>query len=436
MLDPTRRAFLQRVSLASLGASWLGARSWIVDLGATPASARERGARPQARAEGVIHLHLEGGLSHIDTFDPKPDAPIEVRGPFATVKSKLDGEPLSVLLQKTAQVADKLTLIRSFTHTEADHDRGTHSVLTGYQPSPALVYPALGAVAAHELGGRNDLPPYVAVPGPGTRFSGSGYLSAAFAPFSVGGDPAAKGFSVRDLDAPAGVDGVRRQRREELLARLDADFARLGDADAVHANAAFQRQAAALVESATARAAFDVAAEPAARRARYGENRLGMSCLLARRLVAAGVRYVAVGAGGFDHHVKIANDLPPRMAQVDQALAALLADLDAEGLLQTTLVLVTSEFGRTPKLNGDAGRDHWARVFTVVVAGGGCKRGVVHGGSTATGAEPESDPVTPADLAATVFSLLGIDPDKKLLAGGGRPIGLVRDGRVLHEVVA
>ncbi|MEZ5966532.1 MAG: DUF1501 domain-containing protein [Planctomycetota bacterium] len=425
MQDTTRRAFLQRASLAGLGAS---------SLRPTPArNIRKQATTPRARA--VIHLHLEGGLSHIDTFDPKPDAPVEVRGPFATVRSKLDGEPLGQLLQRTAEIADKLTLVRSFTHTEADHDRGAHSVLTGYQPSPAIVYPALGAVVAQQLGARNDLPPFLVVPGPGSRFFGSGYLSAAFAPFSVGGDPAAQAFKVRDLEAPPDVDAARQARRDAMLAALDAGFAALGDADAVHAGAAFRRQTGALLQSPAARAAFDVGAESAAQKKRYGGSRLGMSCLLARRLAAAGARYVAVSTGGFDHHQRIGNDLPPRMAEVDQAFAALIADLDSQGLLQETLVLLTSEFGRTPKINADAGRDHWPRVFSVVLAGGGIKRGVVHGRSTATGAEPEVDPVRPADLAATVFTLLGIDPDTRLLAGGGRPIGLVRDGRVLTEIL-
>lgn len=425
MPDPTRRAFLQRASLAGLG---LSLRPFT-----TPAV---QPRRDDPKATATIHIHLEGGLSHIDTFDPKPEAPVEVRGAFATVKSRLDGEPLSELLRRTAQVADKLTLIRSFTHAEADHDRGTHSVLTGYQPSPALVYPAMGAVVAHELGLRNDLPPYIGVPGAGSRFFGTGYLSAAYAPFAVGGDPAAARFAVRDLDAPKGVDEARRQQRAELLQALDANFAQLGDADAVQASAEFYRQAEALIESPTARAAFDVGAEPAAMKKRYGENRLGMSCLLARRLVAAGARYVGVSFGGFDHHARIARELPPRMAQVDQALAAVLADLDAQGMLERTLVLLTSEFGRTPRVNGEAGRDHWPRVFSVALAGGGIKRGYVHGKSDPSGAEPECDPVRPADLAATVFKLMGIDPEKKLLAAGGRPIGLVGDGSPIEAVLA
>lgn len=434
MPQPTRRAFLQRSSLYGFGlfaAARLPATAAplaIADLAPLP-------RRGDARADAVIQIHLNGGLSHLDSFDPKPDAPVEVRGPFGTVKSKLDGEPLCELLRRTAEVADKLVLVRSFTHTEADHDRGTHSVLTGYQPSPALVYPSLGAVAAEELGPRTQLPPYVCVPGAGP-FQGTGFLSAAHAPFAVGGNPAQPRYAVRDLDAPRGVDGERRQRRAELLASLDQGFAELGAGDAVAASEAFYRQAWALLDSAEARAAFDLGKEPEAMQQRYGKHTLGMSCLLARRLVAGGARWVTVNGGGFDHHDQIGSGLPPRLTEVDQALAALVADLDAQGMLARTLVLLTSEFGRTPKINPTAGRDHWPRVFTVVLAGGGCKRGVVHGSSNASGAEPERDPVHPADLAATVYHLLGIDPDKRLMAAGDRPVALVRDGSVLQAVLS
>ncbi len=391
--------------------------------------------RTDAPAQALIQIHLGGGLSHLDTFDPKPEAPVEVRGPFETVTSKLAGEPFATTLRNTAAVADRITVIRSMTHTEADHDRGTHTMLTGYQPSPAILYPSIGAVVAHELGVRNDLPPYICVPNAGSQFLGTGYLGAAHGPFSVGGNPAQDRFRVRDLAASQNVDEARRAHRRQMLHDLDAGFASLGDADAVQASEAFYRQAWALIDSPSARAAFDLAAEPDAMKDRYGRRGLGMSALLARRLVQAGARLVVVNAGGFDHHQQIARDLPPRMADVDQAFAALIADLDASGLLATTMVLLTTEFGRTPRLNGDAGRDHWPRVFSVVMAGGGVKRGLVHGSSNASGAEPEADAVRPADLTATVFHQLGIDHEKKLVAPGGRPIDIVRDGRVLHEVL-
>lgn len=427
MSDHDRRTFLGRSLAAGLAACLPQRR----------ASASAAAARPTASgpADAVIHLHLDGGLTHLDTFDPKPDAPAEVRGPFGTVRSKLDGEPFGELVPRIAGVADKLTVVRSFTHTEADHDRGQHSVLTGYQPSPAITYPSLGAVVAHELGGRHDLPPFVCIPA-GSRWFGPGYLSSSHAPFAVGGNPAARDFAVRDLAVPRDVDAARRQRRRELQQQLDRGFQALGDADAVRAIESYYRQAYAMIESPTARAAFDLAAEPDARKERYGRRPVGMGLLLARRLTAAGVRYVAVTRGGFDHHRDLANGLPGAMADVDQAFAALLADLDADGRLDRTLVLLTTEFGRTPRLNADAGRDHWPRVFSILAAGGGVKRGHVHGRSNATGADPEADPVRPADLAATVFTLLGIAPDKRLLAPGNRPIDLVRDGAVVAGILA
>lgn len=427
MRELDRRDFLRSSSLAGLGFG-------LARFGTTP-FARPLAPR-RARADAVIHLHLGGGLSHIDSFDPKPEAPVEVRGPFGVVNCAGHGERVSDQLPKIAAISDKITIVRSVTHAEADHDRGTHSVLTGFQPSPAIVYPSLGAVVAHELPARNDVPAYICVPNVVSAFEGTGYLSAAFAPFAVGGNPARDNFRVRDLAAPKDVTEARRDHRRELLHDLDARFRELGDGDVLAANEEFYRQAYALIGSPAARDAFDLQKEPDAKKDRYGRTGFGMSSLLARRLVQGGARYVMVNLGGFDHHVQIGRDLAARLREVDQTYAALIADLDAEGLLQSTLVLLTTEFGRTPKINADAGRDHWQRVFSVVLAGGGIARGLVHGASNATGAEPERDPVRPADLAATVFSQLGIDVEKKLLAPGDRPIDLVRDGRVLREVLA
>lgn len=427
MRDLDRREFVRSSSLAGLGFG-------LARLGAA-AFARPIAA-PRGRAEAVIHLHLGGGLSHIDSFDPKPEAPVEVRGPFGVVKCAGHGERLSDQLPRTAAIADKITIVRSVTHTEADHDRGTHSMLTGFQPSPAIVYPSLGAVVAHELPARNDLPPYICVPNVVSAFEGTGYLSAAFAPFAVGGNPSRDNFRVRDLAAPKDVTEARREHRQQLLHDLDARFGELGAGDVLAANEEFYRQAYALIGSEAARDAFDLQKEPDAKKNGYGRTGFGMSALLARRLVQGGARYVMVNLGGFDHHSQIGRDLAARLREVDQTYAALIADLDAEGRLDTTLVLMTTEFGRTPKVNADAGRDHWQRVFSVVLAGGGIARGLVHGASNATGAEPDRDPVRPADLAATVFAQLGIDVDKKLLAPGDRPIDLVRDGRVLREVLA
>ncbi|MEQ1633846.1 MAG: DUF1501 domain-containing protein [Planctomycetota bacterium] len=425
MTDWTRRAFLHAGAAAAIAGRLVGAE---------PRAAVRRSITP--RADAVIQIHLAGGLSHIDTFDPKPEAPVEVRGPFAAIKTNVNGLRLSSLLPRTAAVADKLTLIRSMTHTEADHDRGSHSVLTGYAPSPAIVYPSFGAVVAHELGGRNDLPAYVCVPQANSGFLANGYLGSAFAPFAIGGNPGSGRFKVRDLAPPEAVDEARRERRKQMLHDLDADRPELQTAGSVVASEAFYQQAWKLLESPTARTAFDLAAEPDAKKDRYGRNTLGMSVLLARRLVQAGSRYVVAAHNGYDHHARIGNDLPARMAEFDLAFSALLEDLEKEGLLDRTLVLVTSEFGRTPRLNADSGRDHWARAFTVAMAGAGIKRGHVHGETNATGAEPESMPVKPADLAATVFAQLGIDPEKKLMSPSDRPIDLVRDGAVIDGVLS
>lgn len=426
---PTRRTFLRAggASVASL-----------VGLDRLAAAADPLGAAAaRPRAAAVLQIHLAGGLSHLDTFDPKPEAPADVRGPFGTVPTALDGLRLTELLRRTARVADRLTLVRSMTHSEADHDRGTHSVLTGFQPSPAVVYPSLGSVVAHELGMQNDLPPYVCVPNAGNPFLGSGYLGAAHGAFAVGDNPASARFRVRDLEPAAPRDDERRRRRDELRRALDAGFRDAhGAAPVLEATEQFYEQARALVESPEAKAAFDLRREPDATKDAYGRHTAGMSCLLARRLVQAGVRYAVVELGGFDHHQNLGRDLAARMNDVDQAFAALIGDLEAQGLFDRTLVLLTTEFGRTPRFNGDAGRDHWPRVFSTVLAGAGIKRGHVHGASSANGAEVEADGVSPGDLAATVFTLLGIDPGKTLIAPGDRPLEIVRGGRVLREVLA
>jgi uncharacterized protein (DUF1501 family) len=419
---PTRRRFL--TGSAALGAAALTSDPRLLRLG----------ARREARAQAVIQIYLGGGLSHVDTFDPKPDAPIDVRGPFRSIATKIPGEPFSELCRHTAGIADKLTVVRSVTHTEAAHERGSHNMLTGYRPSPAVVYPSFGSVVSHELGVRNDLPPYVCIPRAGNGDLGTGYLSSAFGPFSVGGEPSAKDFEVKDLGPSAALDEARAARRRKMLADLDAGFA--GRADGIQATAAFYEQAWKLIESQTAQDAFRIEKEPDAVRDRYGRAAIGQRLLLARRLVEAGVRFVAIPLGGWDHHNGIANALRSQMPPVDQAFAALIADLDERGLLDTTMVILSTEFGRTPRINRDEGRDHWPRAFSVVAAGGGLKRGLIHGRTDPTGSEPEDGAVGPADLAATMFSQLGIDPTRRLMSPGDRPIDIVRDGRVLRELLA
>ena len=386
-------------------------------------------------AKSVINVFLPGGMAHQESWDPKYFAPSEYRGPYGTVDTALKGVKFSEHLKEMAKVADKITVIRSMAHGEAAHERGTHNMFTGYKPSPALEYPSFGSVVSHELGPRNDLPPYVCVPNVPNTFANSGYLSSAFGPFALGNDPANKGFKVRDLNLPGGVTDARFERRRSLLQTVDEHFKSIEESDAIDAMDAFYQHAYAMISSKDAREAFNLEAEDAKTRDRYGRHAPGQRMLLARRLVEAGVRFVSLTAGGWDHHDNIKDGIAKNLPPVDHALATLIRDLDERGMLDSTLVMLTSEFGRTPKINKTAGRDHWPRVFSVMMAGGGVKRGMIHGSSDALGGEPEEDRVGVQDLAQTVYNQLGITGDKELMAPGNRPIEIVDGGRILDEIL-
>lgn len=422
---PTRRELLQVGAVTGLGLT-------LGDLFRLRAESPSK----QAKAQAVIHIFLPGGASHQESWDPKPYAPIEYRGDMGVVPTKLEGVVFSESLKQTAQVADKIVVCRSMTHGEADHNRGTHNMFTGWKPSPALVYPSMGSVVSHELGVRNNLPPYVCVPNPPTTFSGSGYLSSAFGPFGLGADPASKGFKVRDLNLPNGVDEHRFAARKSMLEAVNEHFAQHEKSDNVAAMDSFYEKAYGLISSTKAREAFNIDAEPAPIRDEYGRHAAGQRMLLARRLVQAGVRFVSLSYGSWDLHAGIAASTRAQLPPFDQGFAALIRDLDRTGLLDSTLVMVSSEFGRTPKINNTAGRDHWPKVFSVVLAGGGLKKGLVYGSSDATATEPQDDPLTIEDLAYTVFHQLGIDPNKKLMAPGNRPIIIADQGKLRKEMLA
>ncbi|MFL5330192.1 MAG: DUF1501 domain-containing protein [Gemmataceae bacterium] len=389
-----------------------------------------------AKAQGFIHIYLPGGYSHQETWDPKPYAPIEYRGDLGTIPTKLDGVLFSENLKQSAQIADKITICRSMSHGEADHGRGTHNMFTGWRPSPALTYPSMGSVVAHELGDRNNLPPYVCIPTQSTTFAGSGYLSSAFGPFSLGSDPATPGFQVRDLALPQGIDDKRFESRKSMLEVVNAHFAGIEKSDNVAAMDSFYQRAYGLISSKEAREAFNIAAEPDKLRDEYGRNAAGQRMLLARRLVQAGVRFVSLTYGSWDMHANITRSVRQQLPPFDQAFAALIRDLERTGLLDTTLVMVSSEFGRSPKINATAGRDHWPKVFSVVLAGGGIKRGSVYGASDSTASEPQDDPLSVEDLSYTLMHQLGIDPDKKLLSPGNRPVMIVDEGKLRRELLA
>jgi hypothetical protein len=398
------------------------------------AQANESASAPVAQAQNVIQIFLPGGMAQQESLDPKPYAPLEYRGDLGTVKTNT-GEVFCNTMPKLAKVADKFTVIRSMTHTEAAHERGTHTMFTGYAPSPALVYPSMGSVVNHELGTRNNLPAYVCIPNEPNEFAGRGYLSSAFGPFSLGSDPARGDFQVRDLHSPAGVDEERAAHRRKVLEAVNfAPSANTAD-DGVQAMNTFYERAFSLLDSAAAREAFNIGAEPKELRDRYGRNEAGQRMLMAKRLVKAGVRLVTLTYGAWDMHLNLTPAIRRQMPPLDKALAALIADLDAEGLLDSTVVLLSTEFGRTPKRNNTRGRDHWPKVFSVAVAGGGFQRGLTYGASNATAAEVDDNPVSPADLMATIYQQLGIDHGKELIAPGNRPIEIVKGGRIIPELL-
>jgi hypothetical protein len=294
----------------------------------------------------------------------------------------------------------------------------------------------MGTVVSHEFGSRNNLPPYVCIPNQPNVFAGTGYLSSSFAPFSLGSDPASGGFTVRDLKLPGGVDDTRFARRRKILDAVNDHFKNKEKGDSLDAVDSFYQRAYSMVSSQKAREAFDINKEDGKLRDTYGRNTAGARLLMARRLVEAGVRFVTLTYGGWDMHSNISNGFKGSMPAFDQAYAALIRDLDDRGLLDSTMVCTASEFGRTPKINGSAGRDHWPKVFSVLMAGGGIKRGSVYGMSNPTASEPEEDALNVEDWATTIYKCMGITADKELMAPGDRPIEIVDGGKVRQALLA
>jgi uncharacterized protein (DUF1501 family) len=401
---------------------------------------RLQAAQPPAakkpKAEACIHIFLPGGSAHQESWDPKPFAPVEYRGQMGTTKTKIEGEVFNECLTKTAALADQITVCRAMTHGEAAHERGTHNMFTGYRPSPALKFPSIGSVVSHELGVRNNLPPYVAVPSQPAQDAGSGYLSSSYAPFSLGSDPANGGFRVQDLALPASVTNDRFTNRKSMLDAVNAHFAGKEKSDNLEAMDSFYQRAYGLIASEKAREAFDINKETPKLRDEYGRNAAGQRMLMARRLIEGGVRFVTLTYGGWDLHGGIVGGTKNQLPQFDQAFATLITDLKQRGLFDSTLIMISSEFGRTPKINATAGRDHWPKVFSVVLAGGGIKKGLIYGKSDATASEPDEDGLNVEDLAHTVYHCLGIDADKKLMSPGDRPIDIVREGHTRKDLLA
>ena len=377
--------------------------------------------------------YLPGGMAHQETLDPKPFAPIEYRGPLGSIQTVVPDIRLGELMVNTSKITDKISIIRSMTHGEAAHERGTHNMFTGYRPSPALQYPSMGSVVAHEFGPRKNLPPYICIPNQPNEFAGTGYLSSSYSGFGLGSDPASGSFAVRDLKIPVAED--RFSRRKKVLDIVNTDFNQKQEADSIDAVNSFYKRAYSLIGDENAREAFNIEKEPSELRDKYGRNTAGSRMLLARRLVEFGSRFVTLTYGGWDMHDNIANGMNSQLPAFDKGFATLVEDLSDRGLLDSTLICVVSEFGRTPKINGTAGRDHWPKVFSTIMAGGGIKQGLAYGTSNATASEPDENAVTIEDWAATIYNRLGIVADKELMAPGDRPIEIVDGGKVIKSLI-
>jgi hypothetical protein len=392
-----------------------------------------------AKAKSAIFINLQGGPSHMDTFDLKPDAPAEYRGQFNPIKTNVEGIEISEHLPKLAQCADKFAILRGVTHTLGAHELGTEYVNTGSRPLPSLEYPGYGAVVTKELGGPKDLPPFVAIPNSAQR---PGFLGVQYAPLNTTSSPQpGKPYGVRGISLGNGLTIEEVERRTSLLSDLDKTFAAVeSDSQLLTGLDRFGEQAHAIITSKRAREAFDVSKESPEFAKPYGDQPFGMNCLLATRLIESGVRFVTVSLGGWDTHnsnwTRLKTNLLPNL---DTGLSALLNGLSQKGLLETTTVFVTGEFGRTPKINSrdaEGGRDHYPRCMFMLMAGGGVRGGQVLGESDETASGPKNEGFSPDDVAATFYHTLGIDHTKEYHTNTGRPITIVRDGHVIEKLLA
>jgi len=400
--------------------------------------------RPASEATSCILVWLDGGPTHYETFDPKPDAPLEIRGALEPIRTRLPGVLFSKYVPRLAAIADRLAIVRSIRHDHGNHGAGNHYMMTGAPTRIPVAcgafvsfHPSLGSVAARELGAPRGLPAYFSMPSM-SRSGGPNFLGAKYAPFVVPNDPSSSGFRVRDVALPSGIDGSRFASRQEIRAEVDR-FVRMAEesaGDPVHALDEYYRQGCELITSTEAQRAFDIHSEPDLVRDRYGRNSFGQRCLLARRLVEAGVPFVTIYDGGWDHHEKIFDGLEKKLPARDEGLATLIEDLAERGRLDSTLILCLGEFGRTPQVNERGGRDHWSNAMSVLFAGGGTPGGQVVGATDARGYSAVDRVLSPENFAATVYQKLGIDPGKILFTPEGRPVHLVSDPTPIRELMA
>ncbi len=414
----------------------------MLDLLRLQGRAGETAAPIEAKAKSCILVWLDGGPTHYETFDPKPDAPKEIRGEFAPISTRIPGVQFSEHLKKLANQADEFAVVRSIRHNQGNHGAGNHYMMTGAPPRIPVgcgafvsFHPSLGSTTAWARGTTGGLPAYFSIPSM-SRSGGPNFLGAKYAPFVVPDDPNRSSFRVRDVALPSQLTSSRFESRTDLRKLVD-QLERLENpaaGDPVLALDDYYRQGYNLINSPEAQKAFDIHSEKDSLRETYGRNSFGQRALLARRLVEAGVPFITLYEGGWDHHVDLFDSCKKRLPTLDQTLAALLTDLKERGLLDSTLLVVLGEFGRTPKINDRGGRDHWSNAMSVMMAGAGIPGGTIVGATDRGGYSAVDNVKSPENFASTIYRKLGIDPDQMLYTPQGRPTHLVSDPTPITEI--
>jgi hypothetical protein len=441
---------MQRRTYLKLGLAGLAGGSFLdlVALRQANADSSNGSSKSEKKPSNCILIWMDGGPTHFETFDPKPDAPSEIRGEFQPIATNVPGMQICEHLPKLAAIADKYSIIRSVCHNQGNHGAGNHYMMTGAPPRIPVgcgafvsFHPSLGSVAAYEREAPHGLPGYFTMPSM-SRSGGPNFLGAKFAPFIINNDPNNKNFRVRDVELPVGLDKERFASRRDLRKTVDrmSRFEFAESADPVAAYDDNYVQGYDLVQTPDAQRAFDIGSEPETMREAYGRNAFGQRALLARRLVEAGVPFVTIYDGGWDHHSDLFGALQKRLPTWDQTVATLINDLDQRGLLETTMVIALGEFGRTPKISTLAGqskpgRDHWANAMSILFAGGGSRGGQVIGATDRQGYAAVERVLSPENYVSTVYRKLGIDPGKIYYTPAGRPTHLVSDANPISELM-
>ena len=412
-------------------------------LRATAAEDAQGGSGIRKQADACILIWMDGGPSHYETFDPKPEAPVEIRGQFSPIATQTPGMFFSQPMKRLAGISNDLAIVRSIRHDQGNHGAGNHYMMTGAPPRIPVgcgafvsFHPSLGSVVSHQVGAPDGVPPYFTMPNM-SRSGGPNFLGARHAPFIVPDDPNRSGFRVRDVTIPTGLTDARFESRQEIRRQIDK-MQRLTEAaiaDPVVAADEFYSQGMQILQSSEAQAAFDIHSEPGEVRNAYGRSPFGQRALLARRLVGAGVPFVTLYFGGWDHHTDLFNAFDKKVPPFESAIAALIEDLKQQGMLDRTMVIALGEFGRTPKINDRGGRDHWSNAMSVMFAGGGTRGGQVIGATDRQGYAAVERILSPENFVSTVYRKLGIDPGQMMYSPDGRPVHLVSDAEPISELM-